>query len=275
VTPAGALARHELQQAARGRWLAAFAVGFAVLALGLSLVGLRVEGAAGLEGYGRTTASLLNLSLTLIPLVALLLGAGGVAGDRETGALEVLLAQPLTRTGLLLGRFAGQLAAVGLATVLGFGVAGTLIGLAAGSSGGAQYLAYVAIALLLAAAYLAIGTVVAVCSRTRLAATAAALAIWFASVVLFDLALIGLGAAAGASARTLAVAMLFNPVEIARVLALLVLDPGLEMLGPVGGLLAARLGGAGAAAALLVALLAWIAGPLALAAAIFESRDPL
>jgi Cu-processing system permease protein len=275
MTPAAVLAQHELRQAARSRWLVAFAAGFAVLALGLAFIGLRVEGAVGLEGYGRTTASLLNVSLGLIPLVALLLGTGGISGDRETGGLEVFLAQPLTRTDYLLGRFIGQAGAIGLATLLGFGAAGALIGLAAGASGGAQYAAYLVIALLLAGVYLAVGTVVAVWSRTRLQASAAALAIWFASVILFDLALIGLGAAAGASARVLAVAMLFNPVEIARLLALLILDPGLEMLGPVGGLLTVRLGAPGTAALLLGALLAWIVGPLALAVTLFEGRDPL
>ena len=273
MNPARVLIRYKLGEAVRNRWLLAYGAIFAVLALGVSLIGLNAVGAIGLEGYGRTTASLINLVLSLVPLVALLLGSAGVSGDRETGVLELLLAQPVGRSELLLGRFVGVLAAIGLATVLGFGFAGTLIGLAAGPAGGLQYLAFLAIAMGLAAVYLAIGTAISVSARSRMRGTAAALGVWFASVVFFDLVLIGVGALAGASAGVLAAALLLNPVEIARLLALLLLDPSLEILGPVGGYLIAQFGATGATWLLLGSLVAWIIGPLVVALTVFESRD--
>lgn len=266
---------HELGEAMRSRWLMAYAALFALLALGLSLIGMRLAGAVGLEGYGRTTASLLNLCLSLVPLVALLLGSVGLASDREVGLLEVFLAHPVGRAELLLGRFLGAVAAIGLATLLGFGLAGVLVGLATGAGGGLQYLAFVGITVALAAVYVAVGMAVAVTARSRMYGVAAALAIWFASVVVFDLVLIAAGAIAGAGAHVLAGAVLTNPVQIARILALLVLDPSLEVLGPVGGILVARLGGPGAAGLLTGALVAWVVGPLSAAFALFESRDPL
>ncbi|HET8679343.1 MAG TPA: ABC transporter permease subunit, partial [bacterium] len=109
MTAFGALIRYELIEAVRNRWLLAYGGLFAVLALGLSLIGLSTIGAVGLEGYGRTTASLINLCLSMVPLVALLLGSGGISGDRESGMLELLLAQPVGRGELLLGRFVGSL----------------------------------------------------------------------------------------------------------------------------------------------------------------------
>lgn len=273
MTAARVLVAHELGEALRSRWLLAYAVLFATLALGLSLVGLRGVGAVGLEGYGRTTASLINLCLLLVPLVALLLGSGGVAADRESGVLELLLAQPVGRSELLLSRFAGALVAVAAATLLGFGIAGVLIGLATGAAGGLRYLAFVGVALALAAVYLAIGLAISVVARGRTRATAAALAVWFGSVVVFDLLLIGAGAFALAGVRGLAAALLLNPVEIARILALLVLDPTLDVLGPVGGFLVARLGAAGVTGVLLGALAVWTLGPLAVATALFEGGD--
>jgi len=271
----GVLVGHELREALRNRWLVGYAALFAALALGLSLIGLRMAGAVGLEGYGRTTASLLNLCLSLVPLIALLLGSVGLSGDRETGLLELFLAQPASRAQWLIGRFAGYWAAIGLATLLGFGIAGVLIGLATGAAGGAQYVAFLGIALALAAVFLAIGSAIAVTARNRVQAMAVALGIWFATVVVFDLALIAAGALAGAGVRALAAAVLLNPVEVARILALLLLDPGLEVLGPVGGFLVARLGTPGTAALLAIALAAWVAGPLLAALALFETRDPL
>lgn len=275
MTATRVLLLHELREAMRNRWLLGYGAIFAALALGLSLIGLRLAGGVGLEGYGRTTASLLNLCLSLVPLIALLLGSVGFSGDRETGLLELFLAQPVGRGQLLAGRFLGALSAIGLATLLGFGIAGFLIGLATGARGGLQYLAFLGIALALAGVYLSIGTAIAVVVRNRIQGIAAALGVWFASVVLFDLVLIAAGATVGASAQTLAAAVLFNPVEVARILALLLLDPTLEVLGPVGGFLVARLGSAGAAGLLLAALAAWTVGPLVLALALFEARDPL
>jgi len=273
VSAARVLVRYELGEALRNRWLVAYGAIFALLAVGVSLIGLNAVGAVGLEGYGRTTASLINLMLSLVPLAALLLGSAGVSGDRETGVLELLLAQPVRRSELLLGRFVGGLVAIGLATVLGFGFAGTLIGLAAGAAGGLQYVAFLGIAIGLAAAYLAIGTAISVSARSRMRATAAALAVWFASVIFYDLVLIGAGALTGSGARVLAAALLLNPVEVARVLALLLLDPSLEILGPVGGYMVARLGAPGATWLLLGSLVAWVVGPLVIALAVFEGRD--
>jgi Cu-processing system permease protein len=273
VTAARALIAHELGEALRSRWLLAYAALFAGVALGLSLVGLRGVGAVGLEGYGRTTASLINLCLLLVPLVALLLGSSGVAADRESGVLELLLAQPVGRGELLMSRFAGALTAIAAATLLGFGIAGVLIGLATGAAGGLRYLTFVGIALALAAVYLALGLAISVAARTRTRATAAALAVWFGSVVVFDLLLIGAGAFALAGVRGLTAGLLLNPVEIARLLALLALDPTLEVLGPVGGFLVARLGPAGVTGLLLGALGVWLLGPLAVAAALFEGGD--
>ncbi len=269
------LIRYELSEAIRNRWLVGYGAVFAVLALGLSLIGLSTIGAVGLEGYGRTTASLINLCLSLVPLVALLLGSAGISGDRESGALELFLAQPVGRSELLLGRFVGSLAAIGLATLIGFGVAGVLIGLASGAGGGLQYLAFLGIALALAAVYLAIGIVVSVATRSRIRATAVALVVWFASVVFYDLALIGAGAIAGAGTRLLAGALLLNPVDIARLLALLLLDSSLEMLGPIGGLLVTRFGSGGATGLLIGALAVWVAVPILISTALFENRDPV
>jgi Cu-processing system permease protein len=269
------LVLHELQEALRNRWLVGYGAVFAILAVGLALVGPQLTGGIGLEGYGRTTASLINLCLSLVPLVALLLGSAGIAGDRETGLLEMFLALPLGRGQLLASRFVGAFLAVGLATLLGFGVAGFLIGLATGTGGGLQYLGFLGISLVLAAVFLAIGCAITVTVRNRIQAIAAAIGVWFATVVLWDLVLIAAGAAIGASAQVLAAALLSNPVEISRILALLLLDPTLEVLGPVGGVLVARLGTAGAGGLLLAALAAWTIGPLVLALLLFETRDPL
>ena len=77
--------------------------------LGLAAASAGIESASGLalQAFGRTTATLMNLCLLLAPLVAVLMGAASIAGERERGTLEHLLAQPLTRTRLLLAKHGG------------------------------------------------------------------------------------------------------------------------------------------------------------------------
>ena len=122
------MVRKELTDAIGNRWLIGYAAVLGALGLAATATGLDSTSGLALQAFGRTTATLMNLCLLLAPLVAVLMGAGSIAGEHERGTLEHLLAQPLTRTGLLLGKHAGLLVALVLATVAGFVPAGVLIG---------------------------------------------------------------------------------------------------------------------------------------------------
>ena len=74
--------------------------------------------------------------------------------------------------------------------------------------------------------------------------------------------------------RTGSLVLLANPVEIVRVLAIIRLEPDLQVLGPFGSYLMERTGTGGATVILVAALGAWIAVPLTLAAWLFETYDP-
>ena len=60
------IASKEIRDARRNRWFVLVSVIFAGLSLALSLVGLAGLGTIGVTGFGRTTASLVNL--VLLPL---------------------------------------------------------------------------------------------------------------------------------------------------------------------------------------------------------------
>jgi Cu-processing system permease protein len=101
-----AFALRELRDALRSRWFLLYTIAFAALGLGVSYVSAAASG-GGLSGFGRTSAGLVNLVLLVVPLMGLTAGAGSIASDRERGMLPYLLAQPVTRTELLLGKFVG------------------------------------------------------------------------------------------------------------------------------------------------------------------------
>ena len=264
------LAIKELRDAIGSRWLISYAALLATLGLVAASTGLESSSGLALQAYGRTTATLTNFCLLLSPLVAVLMGSSLIAGERERGTLEHLLALPLTRARLLMAKHVGLLIALTSATVAGFVPAGVLITWHAGTGVAAHYLLFPLIATLVGAAMAGTGTLVSVVSRTAVQAQGAAVFLWFAFVLLYDLLLMGSLAVAGMPAEALAACLLANPIDAARVLGVLALEPDLYLLGPAGAYLTARFSREGAALLLLLSLLAWIAGPLALALRTFR-----
>jgi len=266
--------RKEIRDALSSWWLPAYGGLLALLALALSYLGQRNLGTLGFENFSRTTASLLNLCLLLAPIIALTVGAGAIAGERERGTLTYLLSQPIERWELLLGKFAGLVASIALATVAGFGVAGVAIALYGSAMEVGTYLLFVALVVALVAVMTGLGLLASVISPTRVQALGLALLVWFAAVFFFDLVLIGLVSSTSLGGGGLFVALLANPVEIVRVLAIIHLEPDLEILGPFGAFVLEEVGTAGATAILVTALLAWMSAPLAAAIMLFDRDAP-
>ena len=262
--------KKEIRDAIGSRWLIGYALLLGTLGLAATATGLESTSGLALQAFGRTTATLMNLCLLLSPLVAVLMGAGAIEGERERGTLEHLLAQPLTRTGLLLGKHAGLLTALTLATVAGFVPAGVLIGITAGPALIGHYLLFPAIAALAGAAMAAVGLLISVSSRSAVQAQGTAVFAWFGFVLLYDLLLMGSLAASGMPAEWLAGMLVANPVDAARVLGVLALEPDLYLLGPAGAFIASRFSHTGAIVLLLTALCAWASLPVVAAVARFS-----
>jgi Cu-processing system permease protein len=268
------LVKKELMDAVTSRWLIAYAV--LLGALGFAATSAGVDSASGmaLQAFGRTTATLMNLCLLLAPLVAVLMGAASIAGEKERGTLEHLLAQPISRTGLLLAKHVSLLVALAIATLAGFLPAGILIAAAAGPEVLPYYLVFPAIASLASAAMAGVGLWISVFSRSAVQSQGSAVFAWFGFVLLYDLILMGSLAAGSIPAQWIAASLALNPIDAARVLGVLLLEPDLYLLGPAGAYLMARLSPAGAAAVLLASLAVWSVLPVVAAIVQFRLRIP-
>jgi Cu-processing system permease protein len=267
VTP---LIRKELTDAIANRWLIGYAAVLGLLGLAAASAGIESASGLALQAFGRTTATLMNLCLLLAPLVAVLMGAASIAGERERGTLEHLLAQPLTRTRLLLAKHAGLVISLTAATLVGFLPAGILVVSAAGAGVVGHYLIFPGIAVLVGMAMAGVGALISVSSRTAVQAQGAGIFAWFGFVLLYDLLLVGVLAVSGVRVELLAAALVANPVDAARVLGILALEPDLYLLGPAGAYLTAQLTRSGAAILLGGALVFWAAAPLIAAVVRFQ-----
>jgi Cu-processing system permease protein len=256
------IVRKELRDAIGNRWLIGYTVLLGVLGLAATATALGTTSGLGLQAFGRTTATLMNMCLLLSPLVAVLMGAATIAGERERGTLDHLLAQPVTRTALLLAKYTALLVALAGATVAGFLPAGVLIAAVAGGGVIGHYLIFPAIASLAAASMCGVGIWLSVSSRSAVQAQGAGIFTWFVFVLLYDLVLVGTLAISGLRAEWLAASLVANPVDAARVLGVMALEPDLYLLGPAGAFLTERFSPAGAAALLFGALVVWTVVPV-------------
>jgi Cu-processing system permease protein len=268
-------ARHELVLAVRSRWLQTFAVVFGVLVVVVATSGYVLSGGRGVQEFSRTAVSLVELVLLIIPLTAITFGVLHLTPDR--GAAELLFSQPVSRGVVLIGRLTGLLLALAAAEAIGFGAAGLLIFSQSGGSGVTAFLGVVASAIVLSAVFLALAALVSAgaTSRRRARALAVALAVWFAAVVLFDVAVLGLASTlrSGDASRLLIVSVFVNPVDAVRTGALLAVH-GTTAFGAASLAFLRFTGGPAPAAAMIaLSLVFWIAAPMAMAARRLRKSD--
>lgn len=267
------IARQELIVNIRNRWTLIFAALFGALVLAISYFGLVTAGTVGFQGFARTSASLLNLVLYIVPLVALTMGSLSFTSDK--GASELLFAQPITRGEILLGKLAGLFASITTATVAGFGLAGVVIASKAGTAGAMRYPIFVGLSLLLALVFLTLSALVSTACHRKSKAFGLALFLWFFFVLFYDLIVIGgTFLMKERAANQFIFASLFgNPVDMVRVAGLMALD-GKEIFGAAGAALTRTLGGETASILLLVAgLLVWVIVLFALSQRLLRRQD--
>lgn len=267
------IAQRELRDALRNKWLLLYAAGFAALAFALSRAGIASAGYAGLGGFGRTAASLINALLLFVPLLGLSIGAAALASDRERGTLAYLLAQPVSRIEVFAGKALGAALAVITALALGFGLAG----MALASGRGGNWVAYLALAgysVLLALVSLGLGFLISTLTRKTVTALGAALVVWLGLVFLSDLGLIGVTLSARPTDAALLGMVLSNPLQVFKLGAVYSLRSTLDTLGAAGQYAVYRFG-AYLPVLLVGLLLAWVAASYTLAFALFNRRNDL
>ena len=257
------LAGKEFRDRLRNRWVLAVALVFTAFSLAITYFGSAAQGVVGPRSIELTIASLVSLVIYLIPLIALLLGFDAIVGERERGSLDLLLAHPLTRLELLLGKYLGLAAALSLSTLIGFALVGVLLWQRFGQAGLYHYSGFVLSSVLLGLAFLSLAMLISVLARDRTRASGLAISLWFVLVLVFDLALMGLLVASQGQVggEALAYVLLLNPADLFRILNVFALDDVRRLYG----LAAVVPPSLGQPWLLATAMLGWILAPLALA----------
>lgn len=254
------VARYQVSNVLRSRWLLAYALFFAVVTDALVRFG---------GGDARAMLSLVSVSLLVVPLASLVCGTTYLYDARDF--TEVLLAQPVGRAPLFAGLYAGLALPLALAFVAGAGLPFLVHGVPEGQR--ATLATLLACGAGLSLAFVGLAFLVALRTDDKVKGLGAAIGLWLALALLYDGAVLLLVAllADHPLERPLVALMLANPVDLARVLLLLELDAA-ALMGYTGAVFTRFFGGAGALAAVGM-LAAWIVGPVLLGGRAFRRRD--
>lgn len=237
------MARLDLAEVVRSRWLFVCVGLYAALAALFVLVGLRESSVIEFTGAGRVLFSLCHALVLLLPLMALTVTGQVVNRARDEGALELYLSQPVRRS--------RYFAAVSLvrygALALPLAAALLLLGLVGWLAFGQEIpwsfvLRSLAVCCALLWAFAALGLATSVRVRSPARAMTYLVLFWVAGVALLDFGLIGLMLSWRLEPRLVFLLAALNPVEAARLALLSAAEPELASLGPVGFYLATRLG---------------------------------
>jgi len=275
MSPVMVIAGAEIRAARRNRWVLATTLLLAALALTLAFLGSAPTGTVGVGALEVTVVSLASLTIFLVPLIALLLSYDAIVGEAERGTLLLLLAYPVERWQIVLGKFLGHSAVLAFATCLGYGAAGlalSWLGAAPDRESWNAFAALIGSSVLLGAVFLALGYLVSATVRDRGMAAGLAIGIWLLLVLLYDMALLGVLVADQGKTISAAVfsgLLLLNPADVYRLLNL----TGFAKVSMFSGMAGVSAQAQFARPLLLAALAAWVLVPLALAAILFRRRQ--
>ncbi|MFC6905543.1 ABC transporter permease [Halalkalicoccus tibetensis] len=154
-----AIAKKDFQDAVRSRGLIALTLIFVLFTVAGAYVGTQISGVLGDEA-GDTLDLVIALQSPasfLVPIIALLIGYGAVAGERESGSLKFLLGLPHTRQDVVLGKVLGRTGVVVVSILIGFAAGMVAIFAFTGSISPVEYLVFTLLTVLLGFVYVCIG----------------------------------------------------------------------------------------------------------------------
>lgn len=179
-----AVAKKEYLENVRNAWVVSVTLVFFFLTL---LASLFASATFANDGQGTgfadlvTTFAALQFTTFFLPILAIMLGFGTLAGERESGSLGLLVAQPLSRAHVLLGKYVGLYAVLATAILAGFGTSGLLILSRTSAPGvGLSVLGvFLGTTLLWGAAWMSVTLLISAWFNRRGTAVAGGIATWF------------------------------------------------------------------------------------------------
>lgn len=210
----------------------------------------------------RAIVSLMNIIIIITPLVSMVLGTIYYYNSREFA--ELLLAQPIRRRSVFLGQFLGLATSMSLSFALGLGLPFIFYGVMV-SAEIWNFSTLLLVGILLTLIFTALAFLIASRFENKIKGFGIAIVVWLILAVIYDgLFLLGMVLLEAYPIEKAALAtILFNPIDLSRILIMLKLDIS-SLMGYTGALFQKFFGSAWGISIVLASLVLWVLIPLAL-----------
>jgi ABC-type transport system involved in multi-copper enzyme maturation permease subunit len=199
------------------------------------------------------------------------MGSMVIVDEKESGTLEYMMSNPISRFEFIFGRLVGMALATSSVVLLGYGVA-AIIAYNANFTGYGEVGVTVLVALALNATMLGIAMTVSTLSRRKWTALGTAIFIWFLFTALSNVEYLAIITTLISGPWVALVFVLLNPIQIATLLVPGITGVDLSQQGSVGFLMA-HLFHEAAWIVLSVAMAIWLIFFLVLTVYIFTRQD--
>ncbi len=234
----------------RNRWMFIYTAFFLITTLSLLLLS---------PDLAKFAISVSNITIVLTPLVAMLFGVIYYHGSEDY--IQLLLAQPIARSSIFIGIFAGMAASLSCSILIGIGLPGIFYGILH-SSALLTFLTVTAMAIVLSIIFSLLAFLISMFFKNHILGFGVAIFIWLFFAIIYDgifLLLLLLFNDYPLENLTIALTM-SNPIDLARILNLLQMDFS-AMMGYTGAVLQNFMGNAKGAILIISVLALWIIIP--------------
>jgi len=236
------VAQLDFIESLRSRWFPVYSLVFGGIIALLFVFGLTESRILGFLGLSRLLVTYIQICMAILPIFVLVTTVRSVAGDREAGVFEYLLALPVSLFGWFWGRVVGRFAVVFLPV---------FAAMAAGAGWAVAreipvpwnvFAVYTSLLASLAWCFLGIGMLISTLARGTDVAQAAAFSVWLVLVLFLDMVLLGVMIQERIPAETIVAIALINPLQVFRTASMMLFDPNLVLLGPSAFVIIDRFG---------------------------------
>ena len=187
------ISKKELLDNVRNKWIIILTIIFASLTLVVSYFGSIFTD--GWQDLGITIQGMMSLVQLLIPIIALMLGYSAIIGEIEKGSMNSLLSLPVTRLEILLGKFIGLGSLLAITIIIGFGLAGIVIGFNVSDVDYVGYIIFIFATILIGLVFLVLALFLSTLFDKRSTAMGGAIFLWFFFNIILPIVFVGILAA--------------------------------------------------------------------------------
>ncbi|MEA3457248.1 MAG: ABC transporter permease subunit [Candidatus Thermoplasmatota archaeon] len=235
--PVSVIAKKEIMDNVRNLWIIIMTIIFAILTIAMSAVGSYFS--EGWQSLEITVALMMSIVQLLVPIIALMLGYAAIVGEVEKGSMSMMISLPVNRLQIVIGKLMGLGGVLSFTILVGFGIAGVVIGFMVSNVNVIEYLIFIIATILIGLVYLHVAFFFSTLFKKRSTALGGAIFLWFFFNMILPIILLGI-AWGGAALSDIASGTvpdwyflidLINPMSVYSALVFLNVGGGLPSAG--------------------------------------------